>query len=125
MKTYKYNIGDVVYVKYNSFKITGTVYARFIDRGLLTYTILTNRAYPVTDNGRVMFNTEFVTFQEDWLSQNRKVTFVYEKSRYDITRRRIEVQEETSGYICGLDLDDGYTFKKFLKGKIVGPIEAV
>lgn len=56
----------------------------------------------------------------------KTVQFVYDKNSSDyspkseIKWRVVQVINEDSTYLEGLDVDDNYTFKRFLKSKIVG-----
>ena len=56
----------------------------------------------------------------------KTVQFVYDKNSSDyspkseIKWRVVQVTNEDSTYLEGLDVDDNYTFKRFLKSKIVG-----
>lgn len=126
MTTFK--VGEKVRVKFNRFNYEGRV---------LSYLGGCGRDYVVSFD--VNFYIDSCKFSDNNLAlsklvfpeyclnrvENKRVTFIYEKSNYDVARRSVEVQEESPDYICGLDVDDGYAFKKFLKTKIVGPIKEV
>lgn len=122
----KFQVGERVQVKFNNFDYAGTIIA-YLGGSLKEYVISFEKSFYLYANNRVNTNTALgkLVFPEYCIKKLTKtVTFVYEKSPYDIARRTVEVQEENSEYLCGLDVDDGYTFKKFLKAKIVGPIKA-
>lgn len=125
MKT-KFQVGENVRVKFNKFDYEGTIvsylgnYEEYVVSFNNLFYIDTNR---YSDNNLTLSKLVFPEYCIQKLGKT--VTFIYEKSRYDVTRRTVEVQEENSEYICGLDVDDGYAFKKFLKGKIVGPVKEI
>jgi hypothetical protein len=70
-------------------------------------------------NSKEISLEEMVNVLKNFKFKVRVVEFVYQKDNGETDWRRLQVEDEDSGYIKGIDLDKN-EFRSFLKSRIIG-----
>ena len=135
MTTKTFKNGDKVGIKFNDYETSGEIKGDPLNiNGSIFYVVHTKdspyicedhsgkRVYAAHGNLHLWL-PEYITPLAKKKSYKQIAVFDYRKPSGKNYQNlyRVGVVEETPEYIEGIDLSDGNQYKRFLKGKIVGP----